>query len=145
MRTMMAVAVLVGLVACSSADEGESCQIVGTYTMTGETESGDCPPASGGTGSVALTISEADTGYALEIQGIQGACPMTKVSACKLQGKCEIAATDAIDPQNNVATIQYTWTFDSAGFTGFSAGTYPPITSIPAGCSQNAKNTGTRR
>lgn len=150
-KSPILVALAILAVACTTKVEGEdACTIAGTYSLSGVKESGNCPESGGDpNATTTLTISPAEAGsgadFALEIQGLQGACPMAKVDSCKLQGKCDVVLKDALDPRNATGSIQYTWTFDKNGFTGFSALTLPPATSLPKGCSQNATNTATRR
>jgi hypothetical protein len=84
--------------------------------------------------------------FALEITGNTGACSLNRVagSACKVQGKCDIAVTDALDPKYATGTVQYSWTFDSKGFTGTSTLILPPAKSLPQGCTGQANVVGTR-
>lgn len=149
MRYLATTLALVGLAAaCSSSTDGDddACRIEGTYTATAVQESGNCPIGGGeSTGPVTDTVTKLPDGrYRLEIQGTTGACDLEIVEQCKLQGKCAIAVTDAINP-GETGTVQYSWTFRRDGFDGFSAITVPPAQSLPGGCSATAKVTGTRR
>lgn len=135
-----------GLVAACSSDAAEDepvCRIEGTYTATGTKESGDCELAA--SGPVTDTITKLPDGrYRLEIQGATGACDLDLVETCKLQGKCQLAISDATNP-DDVGTVQYSWTFHNMGFNGFSAVAIPPAASVPKGCTATARVEGTRR
>lgn len=146
----MAVVVTVVLVACSSDDE-EACPIAGTYTMTAtpEAQSEGCQDL-GQAGQTTLTITQRPPGktgpdFALQMQGVQGACAVEQLAACKVQSKCDILITDATDPANNVGTLQFSWTFDRGGFKGINSGSFPAATSLPRGCTFTSQATGTRR
>jgi hypothetical protein len=149
-------AVLVGvialLVACSSDPAAApTCQIEGSYSATGTTiPGGTCPDAPAT--PVVDTITARPPGatgpdFKLEITGLKGACSLNLVagSACKVQGKCDVEISDALDPQNATGTVQYSWTFDSKGFTGTSTLTAPPGKSLPKGCIGQANVVGTRQ
>lgn len=147
MRHVLAAASLLAiLAACSSSTDGDgtSCRIEGTYTATGKVESGNCPLNPDAPPTTDTITKLDDRSYGLEIQGTTGGCVLELVEACKLQGKCDLAITDAIDPGDR-GTVQYSWTFTQDGFTGFSAVTVPPAKSLPDGCSGTASVTGTRR
>lgn len=146
MRLVLVAASLVALlVACSSDPDGDECRIEGTYTATGKNESGNCPEGDPNAPPTTDTITKLPSGrYRLEIQGFAGGCDLDQVGTCKLQGKCDLGITDALDP-NDRGTVQYSWTFNATGFDGFSAITIPKATSLPDGCSANAHVTGTRR
>lgn len=146
-RHVLAAASLLALVvACSSSTEGDdgACTIEGTYTATGTKEAGNCP-VDDKAPPVTDTITKLPDGrYRLEIQGLGGACDLELVATCKVQGKCDIAVTDAIEPGAS-GTTQYSWTFSKTGFTGISAVTIPAAKSLPDGCSATVQVTGTRR
>ena len=128
--------------ACSSSTDGEECTIVGTYTVSAETEGGDCPDAKDG---MTYTISRVGDAYGVEIQGLSGGCIADPVGTCKLQGKCDLAISDATDPSNARGTAQYSWTFTGSGFSGSMAISIPPAASLPGGCSGSSRQTATRR
>lgn len=147
MRYVAVAAVAVALVVgCSSSTEGDepACRLEGTYTATGMVETGDCPIDPNAPPTTDTITKLADGRYRLEIQGTTGACDLEQVEMCKLQGKCDIAVSDALTPGER-GTVQYSWTFTATGFTGFSAVTVPRATSLPNGCSGTASITGTRR
>lgn len=137
--------------ACSSSKSGPQCEIEGSYTATATPMAGNTCP----TGSVAAvtdTLTARPPGasgpdFALQITGAQGSCPMNFVAgeSCKLQGKCDIHITDALDPSNAIGTAQYSWTFDENGFTGTSTIVIPPGKSLPDGCSGQATTIGKRQ
>lgn len=145
--------------ACSSSDDKQesACPVVGTYTMTGIIESsspGCADVADAGVdiapSSLAVTITQKPAGatgseFAIELQGATGACGADLVGGCKLQAKCLIRLTDALDPANATATLQVSWLFNEQGFTGVNANTTPPAQSLPRGCSLTANVTGVRR
>lgn len=142
---------LFAFAACATVadDEEADCTIAGTYSLTGERESGNCPTGDGDEGATAITISPAPPSsaadYSLQIAGVEGRCPLTKLSACKLQGKCDLAVPSPLDPANAIGSIQYTWTFSRSGLSGFSALSLPPTKTLPEGCSATEKSTGTLR
>lgn len=146
-RIIASVLVLAG---CSSSSSSTpACQIEGSYTATGQRTNGNCPVS---TMPVTDTITARPAGasgpdFALQITGLQGACSLNYVAGetCKVQGKCDIAITDALDPANATGTTQYSWTFTSTGFTGTSTVTIPPAKSLPQGCTAMANVTGTRQ
>lgn len=142
--------VVSGLVACSSSSSGPACQIEGSYSGVGSNAQGTCP--SGAAGPVTDTITARPPGatgpdFLLEITGLQGGCALNYVAgeACKVQGKCDLQITDALDPNNATGTVQYSWTFTNSGFTGTSTETIPPAKSLPKGCSTQETVTGTRQ
>lgn len=137
--------VLITASACSSDDEPD-CRIEGTYTMTAtpETQSEGCsavPPSS----STTITISPFQGAYAVELQGGTGACRGDRIEACKLQTKCDVNVVDATDPAQRTGTLQFSWTFSQDGFTGLNAGSVPPATSVPKGCTFSSNATAKRR
>ena len=94
MRLVLVVASLLTiLVACSSNDEDE-CPIVGTYSVTGASESGNCPDSVNET--TIYTVSADGDGFAVEIQGVQGFCDAQRVSTCKIQGRCDVGVKDEV-------------------------------------------------
>lgn len=129
--------------ACASSNGGSSCQIEGAYAFSSTVESGNCPAGNGGT--TTITKASNGDGYLIEATGGQGACAAKEISACKLQAKCDIVVTDATDPTNNLATVQDSWTFDSAGFKGTVTLFLPPAASQPNGCQGTVRATGARR
>jgi hypothetical protein len=140
---------LVALAACSSSSSAPACQIEGSYTATAERTSGDCQLSTTPVTDT-ITARPADaTGpdFALQITGLQGGCALNHVAGdtCKVQGKCDITVSDALDPSNATGTAQYSWTFTGTGFTGTSTVTIPPAKSLPKGCSAIASVTGTRQ
>jgi hypothetical protein len=153
---MRGVAFAVGLtavlVACSGDDEPE-CVIAGTYTMTAtpESQSEGCADLGSGEGPpTTLTITERPPGatgpdFAVEMSGLQGGCAANKTSACQIQTKCDVVLTDATDPANNVATLQFSWTFTESGFSGLNSGAFPAAKTLPRGCNFTSKATASRR
>lgn len=139
-RAGVVVAVVVGVVACSSDDE-DSCEIAGLYTATGTLESGDCPVP---TDPVTDTFEVKGDEATLTIQGVQGGCT-GKIAGCKWTASCQTRVLDALDPNDDQGTVQYSWTFSKTGFTGTSAISVPPAVSLPKGCRAIARVTGTRR
>lgn len=146
-----AVAMTLAAAACSSTDE-DVCLVEGTYSATAVMLPGaTCPDT--GTDPVVDTITARPPGstsgpdFYLQITGAQGGCPLNRVAgnACKVQGKCDVQLTDALDPTNAVGTVQYAWTFDAKGFTGTSTVTVPPAKSLPKGCTAQANVTGKRQ
>jgi hypothetical protein len=117
--------------------------------MTAVQESGDCNIESDPAG-VTITITarppEVTSGapYAVEAQGLSGRCYAESPGACKIQAHCELVVTDALDPSNDIGTLQYVWTFDTAGFSGTNSVSIPPAKSLPDGCRGTAKATGKR-
>jgi hypothetical protein len=144
MRHVLAAASsLLVVVACSSETE-EACPIVGTYSVVGVSESGDCPDPANQTPT--YTISAAQSGgYIVEIQGIRGACTAENTGTCKVQGKCDVSILDAKDPRLATGTFQYAWTFDSGGFRGTASIALPDADSLPGGCTGTVRQTATRR
>jgi hypothetical protein len=144
MRYSLPIVAAVYVAACSSGDDEPACRIEGTYSATGVTESGDCPPVDGNQ-PVTDTISRnPDGSYLLEVQGITGGCRLEQVETCKLQGKCDVDIADATT-QITTGTAQYSWTFRRDGFDGFSTVSIPPARSLPNGCTGSARVTGARR
>jgi len=147
---LFAGAVALAMVACSSSGSSSpACKVAGTYTGFLDSQSGTCP--SSGSGTVTDTITARPAGasgpdFILEITGLQGACELNYVdeAACKVQGKCDATITDALTPGDK-GTIQYSWTFDAAGFHGTSTVDLPPAKSLPNGCSGQATVHGTRQ
>jgi hypothetical protein len=133
--------------ACSSESEGPACKIEGTYLGTASNVTGTCAVSTDPVTDTITARTETPPDFNLEIQGFTGACSLTRVAgeACKVQGKCDITVTDAIDPANATGTVQYSWTFTNTGFSGTSAVTIPPGKSLPNGCSGRASVTGTRQ
>lgn len=140
------------LVACSSSDKDDTpaCQIAGTYSMTTtvETQSEGCSviPPDDGTPSV-VTVNASGGGFTIETQGLSGACPANAIDACKLQAKCDVVVSDATgkNPPYTV-TLQFSWTFDAAGFSGgINSGAFPVVPDVPKGCNITSKATGARR
>ena len=143
MRHVLAAASLVALlVACSSSTDGEDCAIVGTYSVLGTIESGNCPDP--GSDPVTYTISPRGSVYAVEIQGLGGACAAEQTGTCKVQGKCDLGVTDAKDP-NAKGTFQFSWTFTASGFSGVATVSIPDAASLPGGCSGTVKHNASRR
>jgi hypothetical protein len=129
--------------ACSSEadDAAPACTIPGTYKIvTSEQQGGTC----GGGGEASYTIRREGAGYWVEIPGFQGGCPLEETEECKAQGKCDVTITDALDPQNNLAAVQFVWTFTTDGFTGSNILTAPPATPVPDGCRSTYDVTATR-
>lgn len=144
---MMRVAPLLAagfFVACSSSAEGEECTIAGTYTVVGAAETGNtCPDTSNA--KTTYTVSPAADAFAVEIQGVQGTCVGRRVGACGLQGKCDVAVKDAVNPLDATGTFQFSWTFDETGFKGSATVDIPAAASLPGGCSGTSVQTGVRR
>ena len=139
------------VVACSSSDE-DACVIEGTYSATAVMlPGGSCPDTNND--PVVDTITARPPGttggpdFYLQITGTQGGCPLNRVagSACKVQGKCDVQLIDALDPNNAMGTVQYSWTFDANGFTGTSTVIVPAAKSLPKGCTAQASVTGKRQ
>ncbi len=144
MRHAIAAALSLAVVAaCSSSQEGEACTIVGTYSVVGVTESGDCPDSANEATTYTITASGSD--FIVEIQGIGGGCVATSAGACKVQGKCDMSVKDAKDPLNARGTLQYSWTFDGGGFKGPMTISVPDAVSLPGGCNGTSSMTGSRR
>jgi hypothetical protein len=153
-RTIASVVLgIVVIAGCTSSTDGNAgCPITGTYAVAGATESGNCASQStdeSGSTSTTYTITRRAEGsspeYAIEIQGLQGACGADHVDTCKLHGKCDILIKDAVSATNNTGTFQFSWTFDAKGFGGTYALTVPPAKSLPKGCTENGTTQGTRR
>lgn len=143
MRHVLAVALSLTVVAaCSSSedDAADDCPIVGTYNIKGEPISGDCGPGAEAT----YTVSAQGAGYLVEVPGLQGGCSLESAGTCKVQGKCDVVGTDALDPNNNVAGVSFAWTFTKSGFTGTNTLSLPPAKSLPAGCTGQYAITGSR-
>lgn len=144
MRPVLVAAVLsLVVVACSSSadDAAEDCPIVGTYNVTLTAESGDCAE---GSSEATYTITANGSAYAVQLPGLQGACPLEAIGSCKAQGHCEVHGTDALDPNNSVGTVQFAWTFTSGGFTGSNTVALPAAKSLPNGCNGRASLNATR-
>lgn len=141
MRTLFAL--LMVMAACSSSSE-EECPIVGTYTVVGAAETGNTCPDSVNKSTV-YTISSAPNGYAVAIQGVQGSCMAEASGTCKIQGKCDVLARNPTQPGNDRGTLQYSWTFTSAGFKGPMTVTIPPSDGLPGGCAGTSSQTGVRQ
>jgi hypothetical protein len=149
MRHVLAAASLLALVvACSSSTDGEDCNPVGTYSMTGEVETTTCkfPEGNAAASTVQVEPSQsADADYTFSAAGITGRCPLRRVAgACKLEGRCPIQILDATT-SNDRAEVLVSWSFTAGGFSGVSTLTAPPFKDNPDGCTQTAKNTATRR
>lgn len=149
MRIVLVAASLVALIAaCSSSTEGEECNPVGTYSMTGELESTTCklPATDGSPATVQIEpVQATDADYTWSVGGLSGRCPLRKVAgACKYEGRCPVTITDATT-SNNQAQILVSWSFTAGGFSGVSTLTAPPFKDNPDGCVQTVKNTATRR
>lgn len=128
---------------CSSG-KGDACEIEGTYGFRGKKQSGSCPEV----GEVESTVTITDVGggdFGLEFLGTTGGCVARKVGACGLQAKCDITLTDATNPRENLATLQYSWTFDAAGFGGSAALSAPASKSLGPACTGTYEQTGHRR
>lgn len=138
-------ALLVGLsIACSSSTDGDECMIAGTYAVTGAAETGNtCPDDVNET--TTYTVSPTGDTFAVEIQGVQGACVGRRVGTCGLQGKCDVGVKDAVDPQNATGTLQFSWTFAGDGFKGSVTVAVPAAKTLPGGCSGTSAQTGVRR
>lgn len=160
MKLIMGVALAAIVVACSSSDDGSAltnCEYVGTYSMTANLTSSACAaddPDAGVTGQssephpVTVTVSGPDsTGsvYAVQLEGVQGGCRGEVLAGCKLQTKCEITLTDALDPANRVGTYQFSWTFTHAGYSGSETLNLPPAQNYSHGCRGEADVTATRK
>jgi hypothetical protein len=135
MRLAVVVASL-ALAACSSSTDDaaeDPCPVVGTYRLDLTEQTGG---ACGGGGSgVTYTISEDGDGYHVAIPGFQVGCRIEETStSCKYQGACNIQVTDAIDPNSNIGTAQFVWTFSKTGFGGANILTIPPAKPFPDGC-----------
>lgn len=149
-RMIGMVGVIVGLVGlvgvgsgCSSGKD-DACVIEGTYGFTGKRQSGSCPEL--GDSESTVTITDLGGGeFGLEFLGVKGGCVARKVGACGLQAKCDITLTDASDPRDSAATVQYSWAFDSSGFTGSAALAFPATKSLGPACTGNYKQSGRRR
>lgn len=141
-HVLAAVSLLVILAACSG-DEEDECPIVGTYSVTGASESGNCPDSVNET--TIYTVSADGDGFAVEIQGVQGFCDAQRVSTCKIQGRCDVGVKDPRDPANARGTLQFSWTFDPNGFKGTLAVSVPDALSLPGGCTGTNVQTGVRR
>lgn len=149
MKAMTGLALLM-VAACSSSSESDApiCKVAGTYVMTAtpQTASEGCPLKSGEAGPpVTITITPSGETFAVEMQGAQGGCTATVPEACKLQTKCDLVETDAIDPGNRVGTLQFSWTFNATGFSGLNSGSLPPAGSLPKGCTFQSSATATRQ
>lgn len=149
MRPVLAAASLLALVvACSSSADGDECNPVGTFSMTGEVESTTCklPAGDGAPSTVQVEpVEAADADFTFSTAGITGRCPLRRVAgACKLEGRCPLTITDATTA-NRQAEILISWTFTAGGFSGVSTLTAPPFKDNPDGCVQTVKNTATRR
>lgn len=144
MRHVLAAAsLLVVLAACSSSTDGDECPIVGTYAVTGASETGNtCPDSVNET--TTYTISAVGSGYAVQLQGVQGSCDAQPVASCKIQGSCAVGVKDAKDP-NAKGTLQFSWTFTPDGFKGSMSVAVPDAASVPGGCSGTSAQTGVRR
>jgi hypothetical protein len=137
---VVALSLLASACSSSSDDVAETCEIVGTYRISGTLESGNCGPGAEST----YTISRNGSGFALEIPGIQGGCLLEQIDTCKAQGKCDIVVVDALDPNNNVAGVSFAWTFTEAGFTGTNTLVTVPAKSMPEACQGTYAITATR-
>lgn len=140
------------LSACSSdADNGPSCPIVGTYTVTAKKESGTCDQvyadviASAGNTSVTYTISATtdQAVFGLNYTGLTGTCPLQKTAACKLEGACELTVA------GGKGTLQVAYTFSASGFSGVETTSLPALTDTQgkqrASCIETDQTTGTKR
>lgn len=150
-HALVAASLFALVAACSSADE-PSCRIGGTYTMTAtpDIQTEGCSDLPQGPTSSAVTLTPRPAGatgpdFALEMQGLSGACAVNQSDTCKLDGKCDVTIIDATDPANNIATLQITWTFTESGFSGLNSGSFPAAKSLPRGCAFTSKANGTRR
>jgi hypothetical protein len=130
------------VVACSSSDAADPCPIVGSYSATATVTSGNCQLPAGAV--VTDTLTAEGGGYELEITGTTGGCHLSHVTACQLQGKCEVSAADQLNP-SDVGTVQYAWTFDKGGFHGTSTISLPPARSLPGGCMGQVSVQGARQ
>lgn len=152
---LLAVAAFAGTstMACAAPTEpAVSCPVAGTYTMTAEPEtmSAGCSDLSSDVGPMTVTLTQRRPGktgpdFSLELQGATGACAANFVDACKVQAKCDVQVLDATDPRNDVGTLQFSWNFDSEGFSGINSGSIPVAESLPKGCSFTSKAIGVRR
>lgn len=133
-------------IACSASDPvaPASCQIIGTYGLKDTMTDGDCPPPTGAT--VAVTISsDGAVGYIIQYEGLTGGCPAEIVAGCKIQGKCDLIVKDPIDPMKATGSLQFSWSFDAAGYSGVDSFAFPPAKAIAKGCHSDYSASANRR
>ena len=116
-------------------------------TSTTESQSDGCAELlSGPVEPTTVTITKsADDSYAIELEGLPGACHGDLIAGCKLQTKCDLQLKSPLDPTRRTGTLQISWAFNSSGFTGSTSASYPPISQAPKGCDATTADTGKRR
>lgn len=132
------------MVRCSS-DDAPVCMVDGTYSVTDEIESGNCPDS--GPDVVTDTFRTYPDGLvALDIQGAPELTPVGVVNEmCTWTSSGVATVTDALSEDNNKATLQYSYTFNATGFSGILSVAIPPTKDLPNGCTGTARVTGVRR